>query len=715
LTAFFLVERTYRYRKKPYFVDILLREKSFVNLVYTQEMGLTKLEKFDRRKLLEEAADFKDLGSGSSGSAKLLFSKDLKEYVVGKFFQCSGLQSKIKKQIKEAEREAEIIAQFKHENIVRVLGVSLWAKDIVVIILEFAPCGDLENLLMLEKDISLPWKLRARFFTELANALDYLHNHDPKRSFIHGDLKPQNVFLGEKLEIKLGDFGSTTIAQITGATSLAITGEENTQHTPLYAAPEFLNSPTDRKSKKMDVYSFGMIGYEILTRQVVYEGAPIAVVLPLIKSTGQKPDIKCLHDVAGSLEQNRNNLEIFAELDKIVESCWQTIPDARPDAIDVKKRLDVLAHSKKIYDKITNSDVNKVIKKRKLKPQFLSSNRQNNSKAGSPSYPWLKLWIAESLWLKWFLLLLAGVLVVCAAMLLAPDQTENVSGLNFLIVEKSELFKYEVENKKIKYLGSCVDDSNHNRLVEEIVKVNDQVYIFRLIDPIVLLSLGSSELISTTFRWKEKYLNRKYISVGSNLFAIGGIQRKEDSTSTLDNKFFPTAAADVYNTVTKTWTELPDMNEPRVGHTLVLFQGLICAIGGDKQVTLECFNTITSKWSYLPTMIITLISRMKAGAVELNGELYVIGGDLKYTDGDREGILPMRSVEKYSPVSFKWTKVASLNSPRSGVTAGVLNGKIYITGGSHNPSVVETYDPSKNIWEQDNVLDFSTFALYTVF
>jgi len=247
----------------------------------------------------------------------------------------------------------------------------MWDRDKFVIILEYAPCGNLDNLLMLKKDIPLPWKVRTRFFTEFASALDYFHNHDPKRSYIRGDLKPQNVLLGEKLEIKLADFGSATIAQITGATSLAISGLGNTKHTPYYAAPELLKKSTKKRSKNMDVYSFTMIGYKILTRQVVYAGAAsFDLIIVSIISRDQKPDVDCLDDVAESLEQNKNNLEIFKKLEKIVKSCWQTDPDDRPEISDVKKRLDEFAQTKLIYDKITDRDVKNVIERKKLKSKL---------------------------------------------------------------------------------------------------------------------------------------------------------------------------------------------------------------------------------------------------------------------------------------------------------------------------------------------------------
>ena len=202
--------------------------------------------------------EIKTLGNGSFGKVKLLYDKFQKQIVVGKFFQTSGEQKKIQDQFHDALREANVLAQLKHKNIVRVLGAAQRSKRDLVIILEYATNGNLETLLHSARDIVLPWKIRARFFAELANALDYLHNHNSKRSYIHGDLKPQNVLLGDKLHVKLADFGSAAIAEIRGATSLPIRGKSNNSHTPFYAPPEYLKDPTVDKLCSMDVYGYGM-------------------------------------------------------------------------------------------------------------------------------------------------------------------------------------------------------------------------------------------------------------------------------------------------------------------------------------------------------------------------------------------------------------------------------------------------------------------------
>lgn len=107
-----------------------------------------------------------------------------------------------------------------------------------------------------EENETIPWKLRLRLLYETTSALEYLHFDNPNRSFVHGDLKPQNVLLSKDLTVKLADFGSTEIEKAVGVTSVSINIKPNRQHTPFYTAPEFLKDPFLPKNCSMDVYRY---------------------------------------------------------------------------------------------------------------------------------------------------------------------------------------------------------------------------------------------------------------------------------------------------------------------------------------------------------------------------------------------------------------------------------------------------------------------------
>ena len=347
------------------------------------------LKKFD----LENLREISDLAIGTFGKITLCYDRELQQHVAVKIFCAYGELLKFQKLYASFQKEANIHAQFTHENIIRVLGALLRDDRSFAIILEYAPCGNLERLLHNEKDVPLPWKLRARLFTELAAALNYLHNFDLSRRYIHGDLKPQNVLLGDRMQVKLADFGSASIAKLAEASSLSVTADSNTQHTPFYTAPEYLANITKGRHSSMDVYSYGMIGYEILTRNVVFSGAsvPHEVIKHLIRE-GQKPDERPLNEVAYSLMENSIESVIFAHLKKIVERCWQTKREDRPKIFEVKQSLDELAKDKVIYDRASEAEIEALIKKRKM--HHIISKKQKTQSAQLRKTLKVKQWIS---------------------------------------------------------------------------------------------------------------------------------------------------------------------------------------------------------------------------------------------------------------------------------------------------------------------------------
>ena len=287
-----------------------------------------------------------NLGNGSYGFVQLMYDNDLQQLVAGKFFLASAQQTgNVENIIADAEREANVHAQFEHKNIVAVLGTTMLDDNCFGIIMEYVP-GSLEDLLLATSvEPCISWKTRARFFAELADALKYLHEH----SFVHGDLKTANVLLSDKRVIKLADFGAVAIvATTTGDESLQnATSYNSTQHTQIYTAPEFLKKRSSDRCSAMDVYSFGMVGYEILTRKTVFTGCQVSysTLISQIIDRGVKPDESYLNDVENDLEDNSRDMMIFRKLREIVKSCWIFYPENRPEIFDIFNQLKLLTET----------------------------------------------------------------------------------------------------------------------------------------------------------------------------------------------------------------------------------------------------------------------------------------------------------------------------------------------------------------------------------
>ncbi|CAK8692379.1 unnamed protein product [Clavelina lepadiformis] len=191
--------------------------------------------------------------------------------------------------------------------------------------------GNLEDLLMVRRNLEISWALRLKVYTEVAAGLRYLHHDNHNKVYVHGDLKPQNVLLTKDFEAKIADFGSTNIAVAIGATSISLELPDSKQCTEFYADPEFLNDPGKPRTPSEDVYSFGLIGYEVITREHVFSSSNPPqpnpnIIIELIKCNGLKPDPKFVERMAESIAQGEDQ-EIFKLLKSVMEDCWVRRPD----------------------------------------------------------------------------------------------------------------------------------------------------------------------------------------------------------------------------------------------------------------------------------------------------------------------------------------------------------------------------------------------------
>jgi serine/threonine-protein kinase len=162
-------------------------------------------------------------------------------------------------------REAEILQQFRHANIVRFYAVGRY-QGTSYIAMEFVRGQTLEQLLA-ERG-PLPWREVVDLGIQICDALHYAHEH----GVVHRDLKPSNLMVSDSGEVKLTDFG---IAKDLDAT--ALTGTGRTLGTAAYMAPEQIRGHPD-VSHKTDLYALGVVLFQMLAGKAPFEG-PSAVVL----------------------------------------------------------------------------------------------------------------------------------------------------------------------------------------------------------------------------------------------------------------------------------------------------------------------------------------------------------------------------------------------------------------------------------------------------
>ncbi|XP_078495099.1 receptor-interacting serine/threonine-protein kinase 1-like [Ciona intestinalis] len=278
--------------------------------------------------------NFKVVGTGGFGEVRVCYHTILGRVAL-KLFRVTGRSNEeIQNAKKEFESEAKILQRMRHPHIVTFYGVaSLFGMEGLV--MEFMEGGNLDKLIVSDK--VLPWTERLRLLHESALAISYLHNHDKNKVFIHGDIKPQNILLTKSRVLKLVDFGSVNIRQRTGASTSSFEIPHSTQHTLPFTAPEFLKDLYAVKTPAMDIYSYGIIVYEMLTRIRAYSDSTAGrdYIVAAI-SNGTRPNYRKLDEVGKRLKQHqKQDHEIFLKLRSLMKECWEQKPTKRPKATKI--------------------------------------------------------------------------------------------------------------------------------------------------------------------------------------------------------------------------------------------------------------------------------------------------------------------------------------------------------------------------------------------
>ncbi|KAH7866532.1 hypothetical protein Vadar_021637 [Vaccinium darrowii] len=157
-------------------------------------------------------------------------------------------------------REIETVGKVRHRNLIKLEDFWL-RKEYGLILYEYMENGSLHDVLHeLKPSPNLEWSVRYKIALGTAHGLAYLH-HDCDPAIVHRDIKPMNILLDSDMEPHISDFG---IAKLLDQSS-ASTSSSTVPGTIGYIAPE--NVFTTTKSKESDVYSYGVVLLELITRK----------------------------------------------------------------------------------------------------------------------------------------------------------------------------------------------------------------------------------------------------------------------------------------------------------------------------------------------------------------------------------------------------------------------------------------------------------------
>jgi len=202
------------------------------------------------------------LGKGSFGKAYLVKNTEAGVLCVVKQMETSMMNDKERN---EAVREAMLLKQMNHPNIVKFEEVFMTRKGRLCIVMDYADGGDVHMAIKSLEGKLIPEARILEWFAQICFALKHVHD----RKVLHRDLKTQNVFLMETGQIKLGDFGIAKVLESTKDYAKTMVG------TPYYLSPEIIE---DRPySFKSDIWSCGVVLYEMATLKHPFEADSLVI------------------------------------------------------------------------------------------------------------------------------------------------------------------------------------------------------------------------------------------------------------------------------------------------------------------------------------------------------------------------------------------------------------------------------------------------------
>ncbi|KAJ0971245.1 hypothetical protein J5N97_019204 [Dioscorea zingiberensis] len=268
--------------------------------------------------------EIRELGSGTYGT--VFYGKWRGSDVAIKRLRpsCfSGGESGEDRLVTDFWKEACLLGQLHHPNVVALYGVvSDGPVTNLATVTEYMASGSLKQVLQ-RKDRTIDRRKRLIIAMDAAFGMEYLH----EKNIVHFDLKSHNFLVNMKDPqrpiCKIGDLGLSKVKRRT-----LVSG--GVRGTIPWMAPELINSKSNMVTEKVDVYSFGIVMWELLTGEEPYENMRSEDIIAGIIKGDLRPEIPTWCDPVWR---------------SLMERCWSSDPCSRPAFSEVAKELRAIAAS----------------------------------------------------------------------------------------------------------------------------------------------------------------------------------------------------------------------------------------------------------------------------------------------------------------------------------------------------------------------------------
>ena len=262
------------------------------------------------------------------------------------------------------EREAQVCAQVKHENIVDIYGYYAEPEQ-TMLVLEFVDGPSLAEIIATNEPI--PWRSVLAILHGIFKGLAYAHS----KSAIHRDIKPDNILISKEGEVKISDFGLATIED-----APRLTRQGMVVGTPAYMPPEQITGSTiDQRS---DLFSLGATIYELLTGTSPFFADSFSEIMKkVLHAHPQKPSV-IVPDIPTEFDQI-----IMRLIEKQPTKRYATAEQALHDVRRLAEQKDVPLHAEAVREFLKNTQLTDTDKKRN------STSIPTPAPLKRPSYTWL--------------------------------------------------------------------------------------------------------------------------------------------------------------------------------------------------------------------------------------------------------------------------------------------------------------------------------------
>ncbi|CAH1448223.1 serine/threonine/tyrosine-protein kinase HT1 [Lactuca sativa] len=207
--------------------------------------------------------------------------------------------------------EVSLLSRLYHPNIVQFIAACK-KPPVYCIIMEYMSQGTLRMYLNKKEPYSLSTETVLRLALDISRGMEYLHS----QGVVHRDLKSNNLLLNDEMRVKVADFGTSCLETQTQES-------KGNMGTYRWMAPEMVKEKA--YTRKVDVYSFGIVLWELITALLPFQGMTPVQAAFAVAEKNERPPLPASCQPA---------------LAHLIKRCWAAEPSKRPDFTEIVQALE---------------------------------------------------------------------------------------------------------------------------------------------------------------------------------------------------------------------------------------------------------------------------------------------------------------------------------------------------------------------------------------